>query len=216
MEKGRARAPRAATPAARELDRSFGEVLRTKSVDRIVPEAVNRIESGRQRYVKQGAEAAEAELALLRAERQRLEQGPPEGRARIARLDGVIAAVTADVRVQRATVEEIGRAVSAQPGGFAVLGRVLRRDGVPPGRATVEFVTEDGQPVRELGTIPVERDGSVRRAYPAEVVARLAGRGVAVAAAVRIGPRIVATDDARVAVAAGGIHQFDLRVEAGE
>ncbi len=216
MQKGRARAPRAAARADKALDRSFGEILQTKSAERIVPDVMNRIEGGRQRYVKHAAEAAEAELALLRAERQRLAEGPPQGRARIPRLDGVMAAVAADAHVQRATAGEFARAVPAQPGGWTVLGRVLRRDGTPPGRASVEFVTDGDQPVKELGAIPVERDGSVRKAYPAEVVARLATRRVVVAAAVRVGARVVTIDDARVAVGAGGLHQFDLRVESVE
>jgi hypothetical protein len=97
-----------------------------------------------------------------------------------------------------------------------VLGRVLTRARVPPKKATVELVGERDQPVKDLGAIPVDREGWARKPYPAELVAKLADRKLVVSAAVRIGQRIVATDTARVAVRGDTLYQFDLRVDVAE
>jgi hypothetical protein len=206
-------AERLPAAAPRAADKSLGEVLRTKSVERILPEVLGRVERGRHTYVREAAANIDAELELLEAERRRLEHEPSIDPARPARLARLLAAVAADRDAQRGVAAEIERAVLHQPGGFTVVGRVLQRSGAPLAKAAVEFVADGDQAVRELGTVAVGGDGSARKAYPAELVAKLSARGIAVGAAVRVGQRVVAVDAVRVRVAADTLYSFDLRAD---
>jgi hypothetical protein len=211
-----ARAASTAPPpgAAGAEDRSFGKILGTKSVGRIVPDAVARLETGRRQYVREGVAGADAELDLLRAERKRLEgeEDPDAGSRRLSRVSSLISAVEVDLVARKATLEAIDRADPPQPGGWNVFGRVLQRNGLPA-KATVVFVVERGQPLQELGVLPVGNDGFVRKAYPAEVIAPLVKKGVAVSASVRISSRVLATEENRFPITANGLHQFDFVVD---
>jgi len=199
--------------AVRREDRSFAEVLRTKSVERVVPEAVNRFEAGRQLYAKQAVASADAELALLLEERKRLDQEDGAGEPRARRIDRLISAVEADLAASRATLDAIDDAVAPQVSGWTAIGRVLRRDGAVPRGAEVLFVAGGEEPVDELGVHEPGKDGMVRVTYPAEVVKRLVQTRLEVAAAVRSGARIVATDETSVRLLPGRVYLFDLRVE---
>lgn len=196
---------------ARQDDRSFGRVLQTRSPDRIVPETVRRLEGGRRLYLEESLRAAEAELLLLTKERDRLqEEGDKRRLARIARL---VAAVEADLAAGRETAAAVKQSGDLPADGWAVLGRVLTRDGDVPQRAEVVFVAEEGRPVEPLQSLPVGPDGMVRAAFPAEVVKPLEQQALRVAAAVRVGRRILAVDETPVRLRAGRVYQFDLRVE---
>jgi len=212
---GGAKGPKAPPRGAATEDRGFGRTLATKSVGRIVPEAMNRLEAGRRQYVRLGLSNVEAELELLRQERKRLEGEEDAAAAapRLARVTALAAAAEIDLAARQAVLAAIERAEPARPGGWNVLGRVLQRSGAPPPKATVVFVAERGQVVGELGVLPVGDDGLVRKAYEAEVVAPLVKKGVAVSASVRIGSRVLATEEAPSPIAADGVHQFDLIVD---
>ena len=208
----RAGATGAADSGGRE-DRSFGEVLRTKAPDRILPDLMNRVEGGRRDYVRASAVAIDAELGLLREERKRLEKESSDDPALLARLDGAIAAIAMDLQVQNDTANEFSRAVLHQPGGWTVLGRVLQRNAGAPKKATVEFASDKDETIKELGTIAVDTDGSVRKAYPRDVVAKIPSGTSGVHAVVRVGQRVVAADTARVDISPDALYQFDLRTD---
>jgi hypothetical protein len=207
--------PAAAGPPTRAEgeDRSFLKILHTRSTDRILPELSLRLEGGRRRYASEVEAAAAAELAVLAEERRRLEREAPGDAARQARAARLAAAVELDLAATRHLREEIERAVPPVPGGFTVLGRVLTRDGAPA-RAEVFFAGADGQEVKLLGVIPVGKDGMVRRAYPADVTKRLEAERVRVVAAARVGRQVVGREQTPARVRAGGVHQFDLRVDS--
>ena len=194
-------------------DRGLGKILAGRSVDKIVPEVARRLEGGRRRHVANRVKAAEAELALLDAEAARIEKdGDPEGR-KSARLARFRAAVAAEAQNARATVDAIERRIQPEPGGWSVIGRVVDRKGVPLKKARVVFVDEKKVPVKALTPIAVGKDGMARKSYPAATVAKMATARVRVAAAVRVGSKIVAVDETRTLVHAGRLHQFDLRVD---
>jgi hypothetical protein len=202
-------------PASRERreDHSFGELLQTRSVERILPDAMNRIETGRRALVRSAEKTLAGELDLLREERKMLEAEPDADPALIARLDRAMAGVSRDLEAQRGVAAELDQAVVHLAGGWTVFGRVLQRDGTAPKKATVEFVAEAGRPVKELGSLPVGADGYVRKAYAAEAIATIPAQARDVSAVVRVGQRVVARDVAVVDVAADAIYQFDLRVD---
>ena len=212
---------RAATQAAGDAgtsareDRSLVELLRTKSVDRILPEVVSRTEAGRRAYARDGETAVTAELALLAEERARLEAEPDES-GRRTQIDRVLAGIEADLESHRVVTRAVARAVQPVKGGWTVVGRAVPRRGGGLRRATIEFVTDNNQIVKELGVLPVDTDGWVQKSYPAELVKELATRRVVVAAALRVGNRVVATDETRVEVAPDRLHQFDLRTDVIE
>jgi hypothetical protein len=197
----------------RREDHSFGELLQTRSVQRILPELINRVETGRRAFVRAAEQVVEGELNLLREERKLLEGEPDADPALIARLDGIIAGVARDLEAHQGVAAEFDQAVAHQAGGWTVLGRVLQRDGSPPKKATVGFVSEAGRPVKELGSLPVGADGYVRKAYVAEVIATIPAQARDVSAVIRVGQRVVAKDVAVVAVAADAMYLFDLRVD---
>jgi hypothetical protein len=192
-------------------DRSFGEVLRTKSVERILPEVLNRGEAGRRRYIESSVKAIDGEIELLREEHKRLQAEGTDDDA-IARIDRALLAVTAEAQSQRAAAADIARPLVHPAKGFTVIGRVLQRGGTAPKGATVEFASDREQPVKELGSITVDADGSVRRAYPAELVTKMTNTPP-VHTVVRVGQRIVASDAAHVSVAPDTLYQFDLRID---
>lgn len=199
--------------AATREDRSFSQVLKTKSTERIVPEAVNRFEAGRRLYAKQATAAAEAELQLLVKERKRHEEEDACPGLSSGRLDRLMAAVEADIAAGRATLDAIEHAVAPEPNGWTVIGRVLRRDGAVPENAEVLFLADRNEPVKELGMHKLGADGMVRTTYPAEVIKRIIEQRLRVIAGVRIGGRIVATDGTPVHVGPGRVYLFDLRTE---
>lgn len=191
-------------------DRSFGRVLRTKAVDRIVPETLERLEAGRRLYAQQVVAAAEAELKLLAEERDRVEREEPN-ELRLARLDRLIGVVEAELADGRFVLTEIERAVVPTADGWTVLGRILSRDGAPPKGAEVVFLDERGEPIKDIAVLKSDADGTVRQVIPGELVKRLAAQNTQVAAAARINGRVVVIDENRVPVRAGGLYQFDLR-----
>ena len=197
-------------PAVGE-DRGLGKILVSRSTDRIVPEVARRLETGRQHRVGESLKAAEAELALLRAEAARIEEEGDPGGGKAARVAQFLGAVEADVEIARMTVRAVQRRVAPEKDGWSVMGRVVGRDGLAPKKARVVFVDEQGAQVKTLASIPIDSDGLVRKSYSLKVVTRLAAAGTRVAAAVRIGTQIVATDTTRTKVRARRLHQFDLR-----
>jgi hypothetical protein len=211
----RATAARSASASA-TVDRSLGALLRTGAIDRIVPDVTNRLESGRRRYVTDALASSRAELEVLEEERKRLDADKTSDPRRARRLDRLMATVQHEVRALNDTATEIERGVEWLPGGWTVVGRVLRRDGSPAPKAMVEFVSETGEVVKELGRLPTDPDGHVRHAYSPEVVERVAARKIRVAASVRTASRVPITDSIRVAVTPDGLHQFDLRIDDGE
>ena len=194
-------------------DRSFGEVLRTKSTKRILPQAVNRFEAGRKLYVREAVSAAEAEIELLLKERKRIQEGGEGQEEKLSRLEGFIAAVESDRAIGRATLGAIEHGLALSPGGWVVIGRVLQRDGTLSKRAEVVFLGENSEPVKELEVLKLGTDAMVRNLYAADIAKRLAAQKLRVAAAVRAGGRIIAKDETPVPVLPDQVYQFDLRVE---
>jgi hypothetical protein len=195
-------------------DRSFAKVLASKAVDRIVPEAIQRLEAGRRLYLKQAASSAEAELALLNEERERI-RGEDGQDPRLARLDRLIGAVEAERADARAVLAEIERAIVPAADGWTIYGRVLARDGSVPRGVEVVFLDERGEPNKDLGALKPDGGGAVRQVVAGDLVKRLAAQNAQVAAAARAGGRVVATDERRALVRAGGLYQFDLRIDPG-
>jgi hypothetical protein len=194
-------------------DRSFGNILRTKSTGQIVPEVVNRFEAGRRLYVRDAVIAAEAERTLIVKECARIEEKGERQGARRSRLAWLLTAVENDLENSRITLDAIERDVASSPGEWRVIGRVLRRDGSVPEKVEVVFVDANNEPVKGLKVLKPARDGMVRNVYPATTVERLSAQGVTLAAAVRAGGRIIATEERPARIRPDGVHQFDLRVE---
>jgi hypothetical protein len=205
--------PSARRSRPKDRDAAFGALLRTGAVDKILEDATARLEGGRRQYVKETLAAAESELKAVREERQRLSAEPTAEASRLARLERLIAGVTRDVQLQRSLAAEIDAPFEIIRGGWIVLGRVLKRDGTRPSGATVEFMSEAGELVRELTRLKVDGEGRVRHTYPADVVERLAARKVIVSAVVRSDATTIASDTMRVPVAPNTVHQFDLRID---
>lgn len=196
-------------------DRTFGKVLRSKSLDAILPEVSNRLEAGRRLYAKDAVPAATAELAVLNRERKRLaEEGEVEGSS-LVRIERLVAAVETDIGAGRALLDEMKRTISPERGGWSVVGRVSLRDGTIPKKAEVVFLDENHEPIKELRAVKAGTDGTVRQAFSANVVKRLQAKGVKVTAAVQVGGRIVATDPTPVSLKSGAMHQFDFRINTG-
>ena len=213
MAKRKAKAKAESGTTRKREDRSFGTILRTKSTDRIVPEAVIRLEAGRRDYAKEALSATQAEFELLTAERERLKKaGVTEGR-QLARLDRMIAAVEVELGAHRRVLDEIGRALAPIPGGWFVFGRVLCRDGSTPGNARVVFLDDNDNPVKKLGELKPDRSGIASKAYSAELTKDLEEKRTRILAAVCVNQRIVSRDTIPTFVRADGIHQFDLRVD---
>jgi hypothetical protein len=203
-----------ARPAA--ADRSLSALLQTGSVDRIVPDVAHRVEDGRRQYVNEALVAARAELEILEEERKHLEKDEAADPRRRQRIERLLAAVDQDVQMLHATSVEIKNAVEVTRGAWTVIGRVLKRRGDPAEKATVEFVGDNGEPVKELGRLPVDAEGRVRHVYPPEIVERLVKRQVTVSAAARAESRALVVDNVRVPVTPDAVHQFDLRLDSSD
>jgi hypothetical protein len=202
-----------ARPVARRRrpgDRGLGKILAERSADKIVPEVARRLEGARKSHVDAAVKAAEAERALLEAEAARLEKEGDAGGRKAGRIARFRAAVETEARSARETAGAIERRIEPERGGWSVIGRVVDRKGVSPAKTQVVFVDEKNVPVKGLAPITVGKDGMVRQSYPAATVAKLVR--VRVAAAARVGTKIVAVDDARTLVGAGRLHQFDIRI----
>lgn len=194
-------------------DRTFAEVLQTRSTDRIVPEGASRLEAGRRAFTIEAEAAATAELGLLAEEQKRLrEEGKDD--AKLARLQRYIAAANADLAATQFIRSQIERGVQPRPGEWTVIGRVLTRDGKTVPKAEVVFVDVQGEIVSALAPAAVGDNGAVSEAFSRDVVTKLAQTGARVSAAVRVARRILATDKPPVRVLPDQVYQFDLRVDA--
>jgi hypothetical protein len=194
-------------------DRSFVQLLASRSPDKIAPEATLRLEGGRRLYVAETEKATAAELAALEDERKRIQDQDPNAAKKRARLDRLIAAVKLDSAGNAEIRKEIERAVTPERGGWTIAGRVLTRDGKVPAKAEVVFLDAEGKEIKALGALPVGKDGTIRESFAKDVVQKL-GERAKVTAAVRVGRQIVATEERSVRVAGDRIHQFDLRLAA--
>jgi hypothetical protein len=208
-----AAASRVTPSAARRVDHGFARVLQQRVPDRVLADVVGRLEEARRRYVVEVGTALEVEHEILAAEARRLAGGDDPGQGRAAQA---LVAVETEAAALRDVVREMERAPSLEPDGFTVVGRVLTRTGHAPEKAEVVFLGPEGRDLGRAGLEPlaVDADGMVRQSYPADVARKLEESGVQVTVAVRIGKRVVATDDTAVRVRAGRLLQFDLRIGA--
>ena len=200
-------------PTPVDADRSFARVLSTRDKDKIVPDVVQRLETGRQRFVAESVIAAERELQILQAEQTRLnEEGDETGRKQ-QRLTRLVSVVEVDLGGHRFTGEAVKRMAEPIKGGWTVVGRALDQQGRPLPDATLLFQDASGQAVGALGSVKLDDDGMVRHVYEPDVVAGLAEQGVRVGAVIRVGRRNVAVDKAKVRVGPNRTYQFELRLE---
>jgi hypothetical protein len=199
-----------------EEDPTFARLLQARSQAAIVPEAAQRLETGRRRYASLAETSTAAELAMLREERRRLQQESGGDGRRLTRITRLVESVEISAAAAGALQVEIERAEPLLPGGWTVVGRVLARDGRVPTKAEVVFADAEGQEVKALGRLALAKDGTVRKAYPRELAEKLQESGVQVGIVVRLNRRVVGAEDRRVRVHPGRVHQFDLRVDAGD
>lgn len=204
-------ARRSSPTRANPPDRSFGRILQSRSVDKILPEAVARLEAGRRSFADQSLKAVDAELALIDAEGRRLEK-EKAGEAKMVRLSRLRAVVEADLAASKQLNAEIKQGLRHEPQGWTVIGRV-RSDKPLPARAEIVFLGEDNELVKDLEPITVGADGMVRKSYPAEIAKQLQGRRAQVAAALRVGQKIVKVGERRTPVRADRVYQFDLSLD---
>lgn len=193
-------------------DTSFAQVIARKDTDAIVAETLKRLETARISDVDKGLRAAEAELAQLRKERERLDKAADADKLTL--IDGYIQIAEAEAESGKTILKLVEKA-RAQKGVITVIGRVSDASGKPPANAEVYFVDASGKSVEELAPVKPDDDGVVWIGLSAAQAEALVKRGGQISARARVAGKDVAADPFTARVKTGSVYQFDLRIRTG-
>ena len=192
-----------------QRDESFGKVLASRDIRIIGTECLKRLEGARLTEVKTGVQAAEAELRVLRLERERLEQ--QQDTDRLALIDGYIRLVAAEAHAGRSLLK-LATTARRQKGVMTLVGRVLAASGKPAADAQVFFVDEKGEIVKNIAPIKPDDEGLVWVALDKEQARMVIQRGGRLSARAQVSGKVVAADPFTARMKEGSVYQFDLRV----
>lgn len=197
----------------RKPDTGLGDVIGRRNTQAITAEVLKRTEAARINDVKMGLLATEAELKLLRRERERLaERADAE---KLALIDDYIQLATAEAESNRTVLAYVDRARD-QKGRVTLIGRVADADGQPQVEAQVYFVDSSDKTVSEIPPAKPDSEGVVWIALNDEQTKAVIKRGGQLSARAQLDGKEVAADPFAARIRKGSVYQFDLGIRDGK